>query len=442
MSKVYKPALLAGCLILAGCGGSSDRASENKPSISAGEEQPKLTFNVKTRTDCGTIPYPNASVVFHDTDGNVLATHKTDSVGFFSQDIPAGALHASVIGVEDYGYNRLGTGDKGKIRKIHTALDISEGAQLETIEFFDASGSCPCRDITVDLSELAVTHSDYKVSREDGVGFDGYKGSVSVCGHNPKLYYSISLSGYDMSKLAVIDVPAASSSVVITESDFVHDSVRVPTAHLADKSKVSVNGRDSYGEKILSNFDDAGEHTVFKIYPSLSNINELFNYKSTVSYPEELPVIHSWGVITHLDNEGKTNEFVLPEAQFELASELTKAVLMQEQGDVYAYNFEGFDTRLQEATVIFNFELLGSPYKKLKWIVAGGLNSEIPKLTFGEEFKVSKRNVTPHASLHLSGYHGAPTSLVDYRQYVQQHIGKTSIGDQVFIRTTQSLSVN
>ncbi|MBQ4812904.1 hypothetical protein J8M20_16205 [Pseudoalteromonas luteoviolacea] len=439
MSKVYKPALLVGCLILAGCGSSSDSASENKPSISAGEEKPKLTLNVKTRTDCGTIPYPNASVVFHDTDGNVVATHKTDNVGFFSQDIPAGALHASVIGVEDYGPSRMGASDVGKIRKIHTALDISEGAQLETIEFFDASGSCPCRDITVDLSELAVTHSDYKVSREEGVGFDGYKGSVSVCGHNPKLYYSISLPGYDMSKLAVIDVPAASSSVVITGSDFVHDSVRVPTSHLADKSKVSVNGRDSYGEKILSNFDDAGEHTVFKIYPSLSNINELYNYKSAANYPA---VIHSWGVITYLDNEGKTNEFELPEARLELASELNKAVLMQEQGDAYAYNFTGFDMRLQQATVTLNFELLGSPYKKLKWIVAGGLNYEIPKLTFGEEFKVSKRNVTPHASLHLSGYHGAPTSLVDYRQYVQQHIGKTSIGDQVFIRTTQSLRLN
>ncbi|KZN57749.1 hypothetical protein N482_04420 [Pseudoalteromonas luteoviolacea NCIMB 1942] len=380
--------------------------------------------------------------MFHDADGNAMATYITDSVGFFSQDVPAGAEHASVLGVEDYGNNRVGTGNTGKVRKIHTALEISEGAQLETIEFFDVTGSCPCQDVTVDFSELAVTHSDYNISKFGSGIIEGYQDSTSVCGHNPKLYYSISQSGYDMSRLAVIDVPKASSSVVVTGSDFAHDSVNVPTAHFAEKSKVHVNGLDSVGEKILLNYDNASEHSNLKIYPSLSSINELLNYKSVLTYPEELPVIHSWGVIANLDNVGKTNEFALPEAQFELAGELTKAVLMQEQGEVYTYNFTGLDTRLQHATITMNFELLGSPYKNLQWSFSSALNSEIPKLTFGEEFQASNKSVTRSASLHLSGYDGAPMNVVDYRQYVQKHLGKTSLGDKVFISTTQRLQMN
>ncbi|WP_155732780.1 hypothetical protein [Pseudoalteromonas luteoviolacea] len=442
MNKIYKPALMAGFLMLAGCGGSSESSTDNKPNLPVVQEKPKLTFHVKTRTDCGTTPYPNASVVFHDADGNAMAAYMTDSVGFFSQDVPAGAEHASVLGVEDYGNNRMGTGDTGKVRKIHTALEISEGAQLETIEFFDVTGSCPCQDVTVDFSELAVTHSDYIISKFGSGVIEGYQDSTSACGHNPKLYYSISQPGYDMGKLAVIDVPKASSSVVVTGSDFAHDSVNVPTVHFAEKSRVHVNGLDSVGEKILLNYDYASEYSNLKIYPSLSSINELLNYKSVLTYPEELPVIHSWGVIAHLDNEGKTNEFALPEAQFELAGELTKAVLMQEQGDVYTYNFTGIDARLQHATVVLNFELLGSPYKNLKWFVAGGLNSAIPKLTFGEEFEVFKRSVTRRASLHLSGYDGAPMNVVDYRQYVQKHLGKPSLGDKVFISTSQRLNLN
>ncbi|WP_155734502.1 hypothetical protein [Pseudoalteromonas luteoviolacea] len=96
MNKIYKPALMAGFLMLAGCGGSSESSTDNKPNLPVVQEKPKLTFHVKTRTDCGTIPYPNASVVFHDADGNAMAAYMTDSVGFFSQDVPAGAEHASV----------------------------------------------------------------------------------------------------------------------------------------------------------------------------------------------------------------------------------------------------------------------------------------------------------------------------------------------------------
>ncbi|MBQ4839602.1 hypothetical protein [Pseudoalteromonas luteoviolacea] len=423
MKKFVVSPVVASLFALGGCGSSTDNSPEKEVISPKAEIQTTtLTFNVKRRTKCGLVEYPNASVIFHGEDGKPIATYSSDKEGFFSQEVPEGAKHVSIIGMESYGRNDT-------TRKIYSKLDIANGAELETIEFEDFSVYCECKDVTVDLSALAVTHSMYSISRLGGGSISNYQDAPEVCGSDAKLYYSINNPGYELNTLAVVDVPQDVNSIVVTGSDFVHQSVNVPTSQFEVKTRVDVYGLDDNGNRILENFEYAAEQVKLKIYPSISSNNKLDNYKSISFAHEGHHVIMSSGVRAQLDEMGQVTGFKLPEASTELAGQLSSAVTALEQEQTMAYDFTDLDARIQTAS--WQFYIEGT--ESIKWNIAGSVKSVLPKLTFGDVVSLPTQKVSYRSHLLLSGYDGAPSDIEGYRGYVYKNLDKSNQSDYAFI---------
>ncbi|KID56748.1 hypothetical protein JF50_12625 [Pseudoalteromonas luteoviolacea] len=416
--------ILASIFALAGCGGSSSDPQDNNPVVTKPDAQPTLTLNVKKRTECGLVAYPNASIVFHDDNGQVVASHSSDSSGYFSQQIPAGAKHASIIGMEN-------NGGFENFRKIYTKLDISSGADFTTIEFQDLSAYCKCKEIDVDLSALKVTHSRFRVSRSNGGDIQDYQDVVKVCGNDEKVYYTIDQPGYGSSLLAVIDLPEGVNTITVNGSDFVHHSADLSTSQFEQKSKVYLSAVDKIGNHFFQDFDFSVEGGVnLKMYPTGFAEHELSNYQSILFHYEGLPVAISNGVTLRFDKVDQIGELTFPIASTELAQQLTVAISSLEQGDAVSYDFTGLDTRIQSAAWEFSFDTSKYP---IKWHVSGALVSELPSFSFGDETFLPAQNRPDHSRVMLSGFDGAPASLSEYRRYVYQRPDKKALGHRVFI---------
>ncbi|MCF6440734.1 hypothetical protein L1077_14960 [Pseudoalteromonas luteoviolacea] len=418
--------ILASFIILGGCGGSSGDSKENEITTPTVNSQPTLTVNVKKRTKCGVVDYSDAAILLHDENGQVISTHSSDSAGYFSQQIPEGAKHASIIGIESFD-------GLEKTQKIYTKLDISDGADFADIEFQDQSAYCTCKDVNVDLSALKVTHSDYRIIREGdtgGVTINEYQDSVRVCGNDEKLYYSINQPGYELYTLAKVDVPEEVNSISVNGGDFVHQSEDIEISQLEQQSRVHVNGIDESGKTVFRNFDFFNGAAKLKMYPTGFDHHELYYYKSMLFGYEGLSLIISNGLALKFEQTDQVSDLILPNAPTELAQQLSAGISSVHQGDIISYDFSGLDTRIQTAEWEFSFDTNKLP---IKWHVSGALVSEFPIFSFGDEVALSKESEPVHSRVLLSGYDGAPAQLSEYRRYVYQHHDKQALNHNVYI---------
>ncbi|MCF2858027.1 hypothetical protein L1286_11140 [Pseudoalteromonas sp. SMS1] len=426
MNKYTVSSIMAATLMLGGCGGSSHSTADKDTFIPGNSTKPKLTVNVKKRNRCGElVGYPQANIVFHGEDGSPLLIDSPNSVGFYSEELPEGAQSVSFVGIESHSAYT-------KTRTIFTELDIGNGAELKTIEFKDEMAYCDCRQVEIDFSALAISHSQYYLTRDGGGTVSGYKDSPSVCGDNAKLYYTLARPGYELTTVAAIDVPKVLSKVVVDGSQFVHEGVSVSTSSLAHGTQAFVNGTDNNGNGILSNMDFVSDSTQLTIYPTVSETNVLHNY--TVlrnTFTEHYEMIYA-GLTTRINKDGTIDDIVLPTVPDALSGQLSAAKLALTQQMKFDYSFSTLDSRIQSAKWQFDFDASEHNFENTRWHVSGPLNATIPTLTYGEAFNATNHEVR-QTRLHLSGFEGAPRDISDYRQYLYTHTDKATTGDNVFI---------
>ncbi|KZN32442.1 hypothetical protein N474_10940 [Pseudoalteromonas luteoviolacea CPMOR-2] len=426
MNKYTVSSIMLATLMLGGCGGSSHNTADKDASIPAALSKPKLTVNVKKRNKCGElVGYPLANIVFHGEDGSPLLIDSPNNSGFYSKELPEGAQSVSFVGLE-------GLDEYTKVRTIFTELDIANGAELNTIEFKDEMAYCDCRQVEVDFSPLAISHSQYYLSKEGGGSVSYFKDFPSLCGDNTKLYYTLTSPGYDFTTVAAIDVPKTMSKVVVDGNQFVHEGVLVATSSLEHGTQVYVNGKDNNDNEIFSEMDFVSDSTKLNIYPSVSETNELRNYAVSRSTQTGRYEMVYAGIKRRIKKDGKIGEVVLPTVPDELSGHLSAAKLALTQQMEFDYSFKTIDSRIQSAKWQFYFDSSEHNVEYTRWHVSGPLNATIPTLTYGDAFKATNHEVT-RTHLHLSGFEGAPRDFSDYRQYLYTHADKATAGDNVFI---------
>lgn len=360
--------------MLSGCGGSDSSGTDSTPvPVPVPVPEPVQTLTLKTETENQCVeatPYADATLVFHNENGDVIEQIPGKSDGLFSVSIPAAAKHVSILGKTKYIWDRVIEGDE-----ITTFLDVQSG-DLGIVRFVDYSvkNNCGCRDVELDAEALLVNYSGHLIGKSGLSKLDINRTQVSteICSSdNNILGIQLVSADYKTSSVALIDM-TGKSEYQLEEADFSHQGIRIIAApnmetlsslFTAYKLKTNPSLAKESIEKLHSPF----------IYPSIDGYAEflatgnLDNARFTV----KTRVTDNADISTLLPlNFNESNKH--------LKTEISQAVL----GNTYpiSYDFSSLDDKVSQFR--FALDYYNESNSSVYWKIYGGASGSLPDLQF------------------------------------------------------------
>lgn len=399
-------------LALTACGGGSSQnesTSSSSQTASTGSTVQAQTISLNAYTyQCGVESPYQADIVFHDESGEPLGSSKTNAQGEFSDEIPIGTVHVSIVGAEK-------DSDFEDYTKIQSELSIQGRTNLGKFYFTDYTEDCGCQTYQLDKSDLGniANYYDLKTS------FGSYLGdSIRVCPSDQKVYLTAeSFRDYDV-KAAVIDIPTGSEIIKLKESDFKHQGVDFyPSINQYPEyvsSRAYIPQEHQYQLiRISSELNSKPLH----IFPSVSDHNFLVKADSKSSYVDYVEVDFFSYARDRVNDDGSHTDTRLPVITEELAASLVQFANNTE----LTYDFSNADERFARARWGFSFLVDDAMESRFDWTLHGGISGEIPDLSFGDVFPEPQGNVTIDLlDLDLYGYAGNATDAATYRTLLER----------------------
>ncbi|KZN47898.1 hypothetical protein [Pseudoalteromonas luteoviolacea] len=421
--------LLSAAIILSlgGCGGSSsDNSSANNPLTPTVEKVVEKTIQLETvfRGCENDEAKPNIDIVFHNANGEVVATAKTDAEGKYAGKVPEAAMHVSAIDSE------------AETNQVHTYMEIGEGVNLGKIYFSRPSPlpACPiesdyfCDRVDVDLSELAAVYPGYKLVDKNWVLEHELSNSsqtidVYNCESNGTHHFALVSPSGDEAVAARIPVKNVSVDSLKSEA-FTHGGIKVSTkSYISDGSAriMSLEPEGTNGAYDMGFF--IPEDYMPFVFPSLEST---FNYR--ISRHEDLytgssdfnasAYIASRTVIA----DDGTVDVELP---VNVNNDFGSAFFA---GNVnnnfnFSYDFSHVDKRLHMLRL--NFDFTTTDGQSVKWEVQGNVAGTLPDFQFGDalDFGNADFSVLKEFSILLWAHPHAPQGLNDYRSFLASKEG-------------------
>ncbi|KZN67089.1 hypothetical protein [Pseudoalteromonas luteoviolacea] len=423
--------LLSAAIILSlgGCGGSSsDNKSENNPLTPTVEKVAEKTIQLKTAyRGCEKDEVqPNIDIVFHNANGEVVATAKTDAEGKYTGTVPEAAKHVSAIGA----------GAGADTNKVFTFMEIDEGVNLGTI-YFARPGShptCPiesdysCDTVDVDLSELAAVYPGYQLVDENRVLEHALSNSshtigVPKCESNGTHHFALVSPSGDEAVAARVPVKNVSFDSLKSEA-FTHEGIKVSTkSYISDGSAriMSLEPEGSNGAYDMGFF--VPEDYMPFVFPSLEST---FNYR--ISRHEDLYTgssdfnTSSYIVSRTVIADDGTVDVELPvNVNHDFGSTFFAGNVNNNFN--FSYDFSHVDKRLHMLRLNFDFTTTNG--QSVGWEVQGNVAGTLPDFQFGDalDFGGADFSALKEFSILLWAHPHAPQGLNDYRSFLASKEG-------------------
>lgn len=422
------PLLTAIVLALTGCGGSSsDESSSGNQGLGDGGASDLQTISLKARNysfRCSDVPY-QADIVFHAENGSPIGFAKTNEEGVFSDTVPKGTKHISILGetVED----------AEKYTFISSELDIEGRSNLGTFSFFDSSLNCSCEDYQLDTSQLGSISYDYTLGLDNGTTLGD---TYSVCPEDNKLYIQAkSKYGYD-AKAAIIEIPKNSNTIEIKESDFIHQGVEVLADYNPYIDYTSTRGYFLEEHQYhLIDFSFLSNSEYLYVFPSATEHNFHVQVNSESQSIESGTMRTTSYARSRVDNDGSFELTALPEISNEIGDSLLNFVSSSDLN----YDFSSADSRFARVYWSFSFLVDDAAATRFDWQISGGIRGEIPDLSFGSVFAEPVADVTAErVNILLYGYAGNNTDKQTYEQLLETiaeggHLANPKFSNYVYL---------
>ncbi len=417
------PLVTAIVFVLTACGGGSSSESDSGNLDSGSGNSGSLqTISLKARNysfQCSDVPY-QADIVFHAENGSPLGFAKTNIDGEFSDTIPKGTKHISVLGAEvDAQFNEY--------TAIFSELDIEGRSNLGTFYFSDFNQDCGCETYTVDTSQLGNFADDYTLGLDNGATLGD---TYSVCPKDNKLYIQAKSNyGYD-AKAAIIEIPKNSQTIEIKESDFSHQGVEVLTEYNPYIDYTSTRGyfleEHQYHFVDFSFLSNSGYLYVF---PSATQHNFYVQVSSESQSIENGTMRTTSYARSRVDNDGSYELTALPEISNEIGDSLLNFVSSSDFG----YDFSHTDSRFARVQWSYSFLVDDAAATRFDWEISGGIRGEIPDLSFGSVFAEPVAEVSvKQLRLLIYGYAGNNTDKQTYDQLLDTIAGGDHLTNPAF----------
>ncbi|OCQ22922.1 hypothetical protein A7985_02895 [Pseudoalteromonas luteoviolacea] len=428
MKKFFISPVVAGLAIsLSGC---IDSSNDNKPQIRKAEK-PKLSFTAQKYTRCGIKDYAGTTIIFHDKAGQEIATFKSHDSAQFTQEIPTGAQHVSIIGEN-------AVFESEKITGVITALDISRGAKLSNVMFYDLTESCECRDVTADFTSLNSTHSAFYILDSYLYPISDDHDDLKVCQNKRSAFYAIKLPGYDDVLATLRDIPADKDELTFSGSDFSHEGVKLDVSALPLNSRYTVRGIGESDQVIYSQSSSvsASERQAYT-FPSITSENYITSFQSESAELGNLSFYTVSGGVSKIDDTGLVTSISIPEQPMDMLETVSNIF----GRSTLEYDFSNVDSRLRLAHWRFEYQWIDSSVNRVDWEVQGSLKAEIPELSFGDFLTLPEDRQTQSVKVVISGHQGAPTGLTEYRANIKDNTDFVHSDKYHFVRVEATNSV-
>lgn len=255
-------------VLLSACGGS-DNTPETDIQLNP---TPTLTVKAEVENQCGEIsPYSNATLVFHNENGDAIKEISGVENGKFSVPIPQDAKHASLIGKTRYKLQEIKEEDK-----ITTFLDIQSG-DLGIVRFTDTSieNNCGCRELVVNIEGLYQFYPNHLIGASSLSTLNSHTTSIEaeVCSSdNNMLAIQLVSNDYKTANVALIDMTGRSEyQLKVTDFNHLGNKLTVTTDLQPPSSQLSayqLKSNPSVGTAPITRL-----HSRF-IFPSLGEYTE------------------------------------------------------------------------------------------------------------------------------------------------------------------------
>ncbi|KZN59725.1 hypothetical protein [Pseudoalteromonas luteoviolacea] len=416
----YSPVFAGLAIFLSGCGDSSN---DNKPQVRIAEK-PTLSFTAQQFTRCGIKDYAGTTVIFHDETGQAIATFEAHNTAQFTQEIPTGAKHVSILGEN-------AVFETEKITGVITALDISKGAKLSNVMFYDLTDSCECRSVTADFTALKATHSDFYIFDSNLNPLSDYHDELKACQNKRSAFYAIKLPGYEDVLATVSDISADDNEIIFSGSDFSHEGVKLDINALPLDSRYTVRGVGESDQVIYSQSSSvsASDEQVYT-FPSITNENYISIAKSGIEELDNLSFYVVSGSVAKVDETGIVTGISLPNQSMGMLETVSNIF----GRGTLEYDFSKLDSRLRVAHWRFEYQWIDSDVNRVDWEVQGALQATIPKLSFGDILTVPEDRHTESVKVVISGHEGAPLDLKEYRASINGNTDFTHSDKYHFVR--------
>ncbi|KKM22347.1 hypothetical protein LCGC14_1626270 [marine sediment metagenome] len=434
---ILLPVVSAISLVLTACGGSSSEQSSNSSNQTTDNS---VTVPVQTQTislqaysyQCRMESPYQADVVFHDKDGGSLGSAKTDSQGIYSNTVPAGTMHISVLGdVIDY--------DLEEYTLIISELDIQGRKNLGKFYFENYVEDCGCEAYELDKFELGNIGNDYSLQTSYGTTLTD---TIEVCPADTKVYFkAVAHNGLDV-KAAVLDIPKDSFTVKLKESDFSHQGVEVLPDNSQHHSYSSTRGYIPAEHQYQYAFSTgAYGYDPLYIFPSVTEHNFYVRSLSESSYVDNVDIDFSSYARNSVNDDGSYTVTELPAIKEELATSL----LQFANSSNLEYDFSNADSRFGLSQWSFSFLVDDAQESRFDWIIHSGIRGQIPDLSFGDVFPEPQDEIIlEELGLFLYGYAGNATDKATYTQLLETisaggHLTKPEFSNYVYLNILAKL---
>ena len=343
--------------VLVGCG-SSDDAEKSE------------SFQLQTYTSClQEEVYSNAQVLFHNSNGDVIAHHKTDNQGILKTALPENAQHFSIMSAN-----------------ANSELDIITMLNAEDIDYgkfyLAAPNGCSCTDVTLNFDNLSTSYDDYRILRN---GYDNGGLPIEVCQELGLVDVILANDTTGDVRSALIDV-TNTSQVDVTEDMFSGRSTLIEFPYLYDDFTKQVSGivknvnrgrfvNYTFDDEPLYSFNDHAEKSIASIY----------RYQSQSQAGVEVRFLTLANQL--VPDNGVLEEFTILDldANFSNAFQAFSQSLNNENG-LADYDFSSVSEQLDQ--VDFSLYLPESNYGEVYWQIVGPVKAQIPDFKFNDTFAI------------------------------------------------------
>ncbi|MBQ4845480.1 hypothetical protein [Pseudoalteromonas sp. MMG005] len=360
-----------------------------------------ISFNTVIENDCGVAPIAS-SLVFHNEQGQAIETPVIKPDGLFQYSRPADTHYISIIATQTDSNNEKQT----EIITINNVDDIASDLALGTVTF-KGYQSCDCDAVNFDVSELAVTNSDYTLTGfSDNIILANSPAELTLCANSlqEKLLFIKNANTGDVrgGMFSLTD----GNHIVQSDADFTSTGVVVNTTQHTQANEyvlISTNPADlvTREQSRYARFSD----TPLYIFPDIVKQNYITSYLEQTSSQAGISVTIASFVTNTIDDTGTYNTLSHIQGSYELAAAFAEfGNSFNDASQSVTYDFGNADQRINEVTVTLRWQ--DQFNGNVSWAVRGKTQANIAAdLSFGNYLNESTAQLSnPSLSVTLAAH--------------------------------------
>ncbi|MBQ4850167.1 hypothetical protein [Pseudoalteromonas sp. MMG012] len=399
-------AVSTACLLTA-CGGSSKSNinvtnSSTNTTIPVNATPPPtpvskygISFNTVIENDCGVAPIAS-SLVFHNEQGQAIETPVIKPDGLFQYSRPADTHYISIIATQTDSNNEKQT----EIITINNVDDIASDLALGTVTF-KGYQSCDCDAVNFDVSELAVTNSDYTLTGfSDNIILANSPAELTLCANSlqEKLLFIKNANTGDV-RGGVFSLTDG-NHIVLSDADFTSTGVVVNTTQHTQANEyvlISTNPANlvTREQSRYARFSD----TPLYIFPNIVEQSYITSYLTQTMNEDEVSITIELFATNTIDDTGTSNAA----EHIQISAQLAAAFADSGDSMVDNYDFGSVDQRINEVTFTMKWQDQFNGH--VSWAIRGDTKGTIAELLFGNYLNEDKAQpINPSLSFTLAAY--------------------------------------